>query len=76
MTAGIAKANLCHLTTPPRKGGRLLDLLLQVEAWLDARDDRQILYRLDSRALADIGLTESDLGCANATTSSQRLLQR
>jgi uncharacterized protein YjiS (DUF1127 family) len=33
-----------------------------------------MLYRLDSRGLADIGLTEADLGRADPTTSWHGLL--
>jgi uncharacterized protein YjiS (DUF1127 family) len=73
MTCGTVE-NGHYLTTIPRQEGRLLDRLLRVEAWLDARRSRRMLYRLDSRGLADIGLTEADLGRADPTTSWHGLL--
>ena len=73
MTCGTVE-NIHYLTTTPRQEGRLLDRLLGVEAWLDARRSRRMLYRLDSRGLADIGLTEADLGRADPTTSWHGLL--
>jgi uncharacterized protein YjiS (DUF1127 family) len=73
MTCGTVE-NLHYLTTIPRQEGRFLDRLLRVEAWLDARRSRRMLYRLDSRGLADIGLTEADLGRADPTTSWHGLL--
>jgi uncharacterized protein YjiS (DUF1127 family) len=48
--------------------------LLLVEAWLDARESRRALYELDERALADIGLTQADLGRADPAASWQSLL--
>ena len=41
-------------------GGRLMRHLLALEARRDARASRRELYRLDDRALADIGLTHPD----------------
>jgi uncharacterized protein YjiS (DUF1127 family) len=58
----------------PRQSGQWLRFLLRLEAWLDARASRRTLYRLDERALADIGLTRSDLGRDDPTSSWQSLL--
>jgi uncharacterized protein YjiS (DUF1127 family) len=69
MPCGTTVGNLHYLTTHPRKEGRFLDRLLRLEAWLDTRASRRVLYRLDSRGLADIGLTEADLGRADPATS-------
>ena len=76
MVPGTAKANLCQFTVTPRESGRLLRLVLRVEAWLDARASRRALYRMDGRALADIGLTEADLGRADPTVSWHTLLRQ
>ncbi|HZH53312.1 MAG TPA: DUF1127 domain-containing protein [Microvirga sp.] len=46
---------------PRRKSGRLLQLILAFEAWQDRRASRRALYRLDDRALADIGLSAADV---------------
>jgi uncharacterized protein YjiS (DUF1127 family) len=67
--------NLHCLTTHPRKEGRFLDRLIRLEDWLDARRSRQVLYRLDSRGLADIGLTEADLGRADPAAAWHDLLR-
>ena len=61
MSTAVATVDLCHLTSKPRMSGWLMSHLLQVEAWLDARESRQALYRMDERALADIGLTPADV---------------
>ena len=45
-----------------------MSLLLKVEAWLDARANRRVLYGLDDRALADIGLTRDDVGAPVSTS--------
>ena len=61
MTIGIAAVNLGSKAAPSRRSGTLLPLLLKVEAWLDRRASRRALYRLDDRALADIGLSRADV---------------
>lgn len=45
---------------PHRSNGRALGLLLQFEAWLDARSSARALYAMNDRALADLGLSRSD----------------
>ncbi len=71
MVYGTAVENL----NIARKGGHFLNRLLRIEAWLDARASRRMLYRLDSRGLADIGLTESDLDRTDSTTSWHGILR-
>jgi uncharacterized protein YjiS (DUF1127 family) len=39
----------------------MLRLLLAFEAWQDRRASRRALYRMDDRALADIGLSRADV---------------
>lgn len=38
-----------------------LQLLLNVEAWLDDRASRRAMYSLDDAALADLGLSRTDV---------------
>ena len=77
MAHGLATENLRHLVhtaneSPERS--RLLSLLLRIEAWLDTRAGRRALYRLDDRALADIGLTRADLDRPDPAAGWQRHL--
>jgi uncharacterized protein YjiS (DUF1127 family) len=51
-----------------------MGLLLKVEAWLDARANRRVLYSLDDRTLADIGLTRDDVDRFDEEGSWQALL--
>jgi uncharacterized protein YjiS (DUF1127 family) len=74
MTLALATANLFHFRSEPATSGRFLRHLLRVEAWLDARASRRDLYRMDDRALADIGLTNADLGRADLVSSWQYML--
>ena len=75
MPCGTTVENLHHFSTMPRRSGHFLDGLLRVEAWLDARRSRRVLYRLDSRGLADIGLTEADLDRTDPATSWHGILR-
>lgn len=50
----------------PRRSSRVLSLLLQLEAWLEARSSARALYALDDRALSDLGLSRSDVERVNA----------
>jgi uncharacterized protein YjiS (DUF1127 family) len=61
MTIGTATANLRHSYEATLGKEGFLGLLLRLEAWLDARASRRALYRLDDRALADIGLSRADV---------------
>ena len=74
MTVDRATENLRLLTTRPGGSGWLLRLLLAIETWLYARASRRALSRLDSRELADIGLTEADLGRVDPAVSWRSLL--
>lgn len=61
MATAYATAHLgSTFVMPHRKSGRLLQLLLAFEAWQDRRASRRALYRMDDRALADIGLSRAD----------------
>ena len=74
MATVAAAENLCYQETAPRGSGQWFRLLLRLEAKLDARAGRRALYRMDERALADIGLTRSDLGRDDPTSSWLGLL--
>ena len=74
MAIGTATVNLGHHAVRRDRQGEFLRVLLRLEAWLDARASRKALYRLDERGLADIGLTEADLGRSDPAASWERLL--
>ncbi len=66
MATAIATANLGSLTTARALDkSAFLRLLLAFEAWQDRRANRRALYRMDDRALADIGLSRSDVEGVN-----------
>jgi len=68
MYASPAIAGL-SFTAPRRSSSRALGLLLQLEAWLDARSSARVLYTMDDRALSDLGLSRSDVERVNADAS-------
>ena len=74
MGLAVATEDLRHFASRPARQGWFMRHLLLVEAWLDARESRRALYELDERALADIGLTQADLGRVDAAASWQSLL--
>ena len=74
MALGTAAVNLFHAPAKPHGIGPLMGLLLKVEAWLDARANRRVLYSLDDRTLADIGLTRDDVDRFDEEGSWQALL--
>jgi uncharacterized protein YjiS (DUF1127 family) len=74
MGLAVATEDLRHFMSRPARQGWFMHHLLLVEAWLDARESRRALYELDERALADIGLTQADLGRADPAASWQSLL--
>ena len=74
MALASAAANLFHTPAKPHRAGPLMSLLLKVEAWLDARANRRVLYSLDDRTLADIGLTRDDVDRFDEEGSWQALL--
>ncbi|MBQ0823643.1 DUF1127 domain-containing protein [Microvirga terrae] len=61
MAIGHATVNLGFHSLGREHKGALLQLLLKVEAWLDARRNSRVLYRMDDRELADIGLSRADV---------------
>lgn len=61
MALGHAPANLLYCTAKPESRTGWLQLLLRFEAWLERRRTARILYQLDDRALADIGLSRADV---------------
>jgi uncharacterized protein YjiS (DUF1127 family) len=77
MATGCATENLGFSTTKPvrkpARKGMLLQFLLRFEAWLDRRSSRRVLYQMDDRALADIGLSRADIEGLN-TPSWQNYL--
>ena len=64
MFANHAIAGLSFST--PRRNRGALGLLLQIEAWLDARSSARALYAMDDRGLSDLGLSRSDVERVNA----------
>jgi uncharacterized protein YjiS (DUF1127 family) len=74
MTQRTTTVNLCLPQAKPPVSGAILRFLLRVEAWLDARASRRALYRMDERALADIGLTNADVGRDDPAACWQGLL--
>ena len=70
MATAIATVNLGSLTAAraPREN-TFLRLLLSFEAWQDGRANRRALYRMDDRALADIGLSRADVEGVNEARS-------
>jgi uncharacterized protein YjiS (DUF1127 family) len=70
MATGIATVNLgSAFTLPRRRSGTMLRLLLAFEAWQDRRESRRALYRMDDRALADIGLSRAEVEGINEAES-------
>jgi len=61
MATGIATVNLGSTFTLPHRRSTVLQLLLAFEAWQERRASRRALYRMDERALADIGLSRADV---------------
>ena len=74
MTSATAIANLCHAPDTPKRKPRLLPLLLKLESWLDRRAGGQALYRMDDRALSDLGLSRADVERIDGEASWQSLL--
>lgn len=65
MAIGYAAGNLGLSATRRERRKGLLQLLLRVEAWLDARRNAKALYTMDDRELADIGLSRTDVEVLN-----------
>jgi len=73
MAIGYAAGNLGLTSARRERKNLLLQLLLRVESWLDARRSAKALYRLDDRELADIGLSRADLEGLNAASWQDHL---
>lgn len=70
MATAIATVNLGSFTTARTvRKGMFLRLLLAFEAWQDRRASRRALYRMDDRALADIGLSRAEVEGVNEAES-------
>lgn len=65
MATACTTVNLGYVAAKPEKKSALLPFLLRLEAWLDRRAGSRILYRLDDRGLADIGLSRADVDGLN-----------
>ena len=65
MAIGHAAANLGLHSARRERKSTLLQLLLRYEAWLDSRRNSRVLYRMDDRELADIGLSRADVDGLN-----------
>jgi len=74
MAIGYAPVNLGYATAKHEKKSMLLPLLLKLEAWLERRESSRILYQLDDRELADIGLSRADVEGLNTSPSWQAYL--
>jgi uncharacterized protein YjiS (DUF1127 family) len=73
MAIGHATVNLGFHATRREQKSTLLQLLLRYEAWLDERRNSRTLYRMDDRALADIGLSRADVEGLNAASWQDHL---
>jgi uncharacterized protein YjiS (DUF1127 family) len=73
MAIGYAAANLGFQSARRERKSTLLQLLLRVEAWLDARRNSKALYMMDDRELADIGLSRADVDGLNVASWQDHL---
>ncbi len=73
MAIGYAAANLGFHTTRRERRITLLQILLRFESWLDRRRTSKELYRLDDRALTDIGLSRADVEGLNVASWQDHL---
>ena len=73
MAIGHATANLGFHTTHREHRTTLLQILLRFESWLDRRRTSKELYRLDDRALTDIGLSRADVEGLNVASWQDHL---
>lgn len=62
----FASPATAQLSLSHRSRGSALKLLLQLEAWLDARASARALYAMDERGLSDLALSRSDVERVNA----------
>lgn len=73
MAAGYTAVNLWFSTATREQQSPLLKLLLRYEAWLDQRRSARVLYGLDDRALADLGLSRADVEGLNTASWQDHL---
>ena len=73
MAIGYAAANLGLHSARRERKSTLLQLLLRYEAWLDGRRNAKVLYRMDDRELADIGLSRADVEGLNPASWQDHL---
>jgi uncharacterized protein YjiS (DUF1127 family) len=73
MATGYTAVNLGFSTATRERRSTLLKLLLRYEAWLDRRRSARVLYDLDDRALADIGLSRADVEGLNTASWQDHL---
>ena len=73
MAIGYATANLGLHTVRRERRNTLLQILLRFESWLDRRRTSKELYRLDDRALTDIGLSRADVEGLNVASWQDHL---
>jgi uncharacterized protein YjiS (DUF1127 family) len=65
MATAYATANLGFHPARQDRKSTVLQLVLAYEAWLDRRRTSRILYGMDDRTLADIGLSRADVEAQN-----------
>ncbi|WP_160310403.1 DUF1127 domain-containing protein [Microvirga vignae] len=73
MATGYTAVNLGFSTVTRERQSTLLKLLLRYEAWLDRRRSARILYNMDDRSLADIGLSRADVEGLNTASWQDHL---
>ena len=73
MAIGYTATNLGFVTATRERQSILLKLLLRYEAWLGQRRSARVLYRLDDRALADLGLSRADVEGLNTVSWQDHL---
>ncbi|WP_445502650.1 DUF1127 domain-containing protein [Microvirga sp. G4-2] len=73
MATGYTTVNLGFSIAARERQSTLLKLLLRYEAWLDRRRSARVLYNLDDRALADIGLSRADVEGLNTASWQDHL---
>lgn len=73
MAIGHATVNLGTHALKRGRSFALLPLVLKLEAWLEQRRTARTLYRLDDRALADIGLSRADVEGVNTASWQDHL---
>ncbi|WP_230531743.1 DUF1127 domain-containing protein [Microvirga roseola] len=73
MAIGYATVNLGSHAVKRERSLSPLQIVLKLEAWLERRRTARILYGLDDRALADIGLSRADVEELNTSSWQDHL---